>query len=117
MRINPFHLLLSERKSLKKPTNKSDITQCLETSNGKDVLQTGETKPETITILDAAVIIHLLVPRNAKMFLADDKNLFNTHISRLFQNLQRIDLVFERYRSESLKADIHQSRGVHMRQI
>lgn len=104
---------ISENGRLRKPTNKSDIIHCLETSIGKDVLQTGETQPEiSATVLDGAVIVHLLVPRNVKTFLEYYTNIFKPYICRLFQNLQRIDLVFDRYSSESLKTDTRLSRGV-----
>lgn len=108
----PFPPSISEGGRLRKPNSKSDIIQCLENSIDKDILETGADNKTSAAVLDGAVIVHLLIPRNVKTFLEYYTNIFKPYILRLLQNLQRIDLVFDRYSSDSLKADTRQSRGI-----
>src|SRR5437899_667865 len=101
----PFPPSISDGGRLRKPSNKADSIHCLENCLTENTRNTQISNLNiTAAVLDGAVIVHLLTPKKAKTFL-NYYNIFKPYISRLLQNLTRIDVVFDRCSLASLKAD------------
>ena len=62
-------------------------------------------------ILDGAAVIHMLQPGSSKTFSEYFKNVFFPYIDRLMRKTSRLDVVFDRYFLNSLKADAREGRG------
>ena len=96
---------------MRKPSNKSDIVECLMTfcANVDSIIV--QQPPVTVMILDGAAVVHFLLPGSCKTFNDYCQNMFVPYLDRLLQSLSRIDIVFDRYMEHSLKAGTRESRG------
>ena len=84
---------------------KSDLLQCLQ-----------ELSPVTsptieVTILDGAAIVSMLRPGTAKTFQDYTTNVFVPYITYQLQHVKRLDIIWDVYLAESLKADTRSKRG------
>jgi hypothetical protein len=86
---------------------KSDLLTCLE-----DFSQPrSEVTPTSCIVLDGAVIIQLLKPATAKTFNEYAHQVFVPHILSKFHQAARLDLVWDRYITNSLKGTARAKRG------
>ena len=87
--------------------SKSDLLVCLE---GHAELQS-EAPTLTAVVLDGAVIVHMLKPGTAKTFGEYAQQVFIPYVVRQLQHVSRLDLVWDSYRADSLKASTREQRG------
>jgi hypothetical protein len=105
---HPYPPSLSDHGKLR-ASNKSDLVPCLE-----DFVTPVSDPPAVDTIiLDGAAVVHQLEPRTAKTFNEYAVTVFLPYIDRQLQlhEAQRIDLVWDSYIPDSLKASARQKRG------
>ena len=62
-------------------------------------------------ILDGAAVIHMLHPGSSKTFSDYFNNVVFLYIDRLMRNMSKIDVDFDRYFQNSLKAGAREGRG------
>ncbi len=89
---------------------KSDLVECLE-----DLTPSGDTPSCTpaveVMILDGAAIVNMLAPCNAKTFSEYASQVFLPYITSQLQHTSRVDIVWDEYLQDSLKADTRKKRG------
>ena len=87
--------------------SKSDLLVCLE----------GHAEPQseaptgTAVVLDGAVIVQLLKPGTAKTFEEYAQQMFIPYVVRQLQHVPRLDLVWDSFREDSLKASTRELCG------
>ena len=93
-------------------SNKSDLLQCLEsiTSKTKHVPLDG-----LAVILDGAALVQMLKPVGVKTFSEYAVDIFMPFIASQLRTACRVDLVWDRYDSISLKATTRERRGIGIR--
>ena len=98
---------LSDRGKLKLGT-KSDIVRCLE-----DVIEEQDdiTQSVEVVVLDGPAIVHMLKPAAAKTFREYAQDLFLPYVEHQLDKAQRVDVVWDDYRPDSLKAQTRDMRG------
>ena len=97
---------ISENGKLRSGT-KSDLIQCL-----MEEIDTEDVSPKpTCVILDDAVLVQMLRPKNCKTFKDYSTSMFLPHLKSWLQKAQRVDLVWDDYFECSLKASSRESRG------
>lgn len=100
---------ISDDGKLRKPTNKSDIIDCIQT---KCNISFNHSQPNvTAKIFDGAAVIHMLNPGIATTFSGYYEHVFKPYFTNQLKNSSRLDIVFDRYASNSLKADTRERRG------
>jgi len=108
---NSFPPSISEHGKLRKAKNKSDILACIE----EHIPQQFEPKPanttESAMIVDGAALVHQLSPGHSRTFSDYCTDVFWPHVCRLLQSVQRMDVVFDCYLPNSLKAQTREGRG------
>ena len=92
-------------------TSKSDLMDSLESLAPKP-----ESIPDVdVKIVDGAALVHMLDPKKSqqpiKTFEDYSALIFLPYIGRLLQNVVRVDVVWDVYRDDSLKAQARQNRG------
>ena len=88
---------------------KSDLMPCLENLVPvKDDLSTPKVQ---VNILDGAGIINMLRPGTAKTFEGYATDVFVPYITSQLQHVDRLDIVWDLYMADSLKADTRSKRG------
>lgn len=81
-------------------STKSEIIKCLE----YEIAPSSSTKPPAdVIILDGAFIVQMLKPSNATTFQEYADNIFIPHVMSWLASASRIDIVWDRYTSDSLK--------------
>lgn len=88
---------------------KSDLVGCLE-----DLVPAQEDAPNPavqVSILDGAAIVNMLQPGAAKTFADYAKHRFSPYIKSQLQHVNRVDVVWDEYIPESLKAQTRSKRG------
>lgn len=65
----------------------------------------------TVVFLDGATITQMLKPGTAKTFEEYAHQIFIPYIARQLRNARRLDLVWDTYRDDSLKASTREKRG------
>ena len=88
---------------------KSDLVGCME-----NVVPTQENAPNPmvqVIILDGAAIVNMLRPDSAKTFSDYVKQVFSPYIKSQLHHVSRMDVVWDEYHSESLKAETRRRRG------
>ncbi len=79
---------------------KSDLVGCLE-----DLVPAQEDAPNTgVQVLDGVAIVNILLPGAAKTFSDYAKYVFSPYITSQLQHVNRVDVVWDEYFPESLKA-------------
>ena len=87
--------------------SKSDLLVCLE----------GHAEPQseaptvTAVVLDGAVIVQMLKPGTANTFEEYAQQVFIPYVVQQLQHVSRLDLVWDSYRADSLKASTREHRG------
>ena len=86
---------------------KSDLLQCL-----NDYANVVTEEPESdVLILDGAVLVNVLQPRACKTFDDYANKIFVPYLVRLLEKVHRLDVVWDRYIPNSLKASTRRKRG------
>ena len=86
---------------------KSDLLGCLE-----DLAETSGVEAETDTIiLDGAAIVNMVTPGTAKTFDDYALTVFVPYIQGQLQRANRVDIVWDTYTQDSLKAHTRKQRG------
>ena len=89
-------------------STKSEIIKCLE----DEISPSSSTKPPAdVIILDGAFIVQILKPSNATTFEEYANNIFIPHVMSWLTDACRIDIVWDRYKSDSLKNATRSKRG------
>lgn len=87
--------------------NKADLLSELES-----LAQPAEARPQvTALILDGAVIVQMLSPGTSQTFDDYVKNVFIPYIQHQLQHVERLDIVWDVYNTDSLKATTREKRG------
>ncbi len=102
---------LAENNSMRHG-NKADLLKCLE-----PLAPRPETLPEVdVKVLDGAALVHKLEPKHAitvpKTFKDYADNVFLPYIFNQLQVVSRVDVVWDSYTADSLKAHVRQCRGI-----
>ena len=85
---------------------KSDLTHCLE-----KLTPVHEDAPDvTALLLDGAVIVNMLKPGNSRTFLSYGQDVFLKYIKSQLANVSRVDIVWDEYIPDSLKATTRSKR-------
>ncbi|KAG0723068.1 hypothetical protein GWK47_043326 [Chionoecetes opilio] len=88
---------------------KSDLMPCLE--NLVPVKEDLSTPRVQVSILDGAAIINMLRPGAAKTFQGYATDVFVPYVTSQLQHVDRLDIVWDLYMADSLKADSRSKRG------
>ena len=104
--VQSFPLSLSEFGKLYLPGTKSELTKCLEPLHEF-------TPPETFSckVLNGVVIVQCLSIAWITTFKEHAEKAFIPHLQSHLQGTERLDVVWDTYRSESLKESTRQKRG------
>ena len=87
---------------------KSDLMDCLE----QHLKSTSNVRPRTnVSIMDGVVLVSNLRPTGCKTFGDYTAKVFVPHIEREQNRAQRVDIVWNQYHDNSLKAQTRQKRG------
>ena len=104
--VQSFPPSLSEFGKLYLPGTKSEFMKCLEPLHES-------TPPETFSckVLDGAVIVHCLSIAGITTFKEYAEKAFMPHLQSHLQGTERLDVVWDTYRPDSLKESTCQKRG------
>ena len=108
MKIRPVHQHCSQMDVLRTRT-KSDLLHCLQ-----DLIPANEnvSSPTVqVTIIDDIAIINMLRPGIAKTFQDYVTDNFVQYITSQLQHVTRLDIIWDVYMAESLKADTRSKRS------
>ena len=87
--------------------SKSDLLQCLE-----KCAESKANAPTTdVTILDCAMVVNMLRPITAKIFDDYALKVFLPYVERQLEHANRVDIVWDQYREDSLKSQARTKRG------
>ncbi len=99
---HPFHNLDNYARA-----QKSDLVHCLET-----LVDAEEDTPEVeALLLDGAAVVHMLKPGAAKTFQSYAHDVFVKYVNSQLQHVRRIDIIWDSYNPDSLKATARAKRG------
>ena len=87
---------------------KSEFLHCLESLISVENVSAPTTY---VIILDAAAIVNMLRPGNAKTFKDYADNILLPYIQSKLQNVSRLDVIWDVYRPDRLKAETRSKRG------
>ena len=90
-----------------RPSAKSDLLHCLELKD-KQLLQAPVVDAK---FLDGAAVVQMLHPGTARTFQDYADMVFNSYISSQLQSANQIDIVWDVYIRDSLKATTRENRG------
>ncbi|CAH3151254.1 unnamed protein product [Porites lobata] len=99
---------LSQNGKLRTGT-KSDLVSCLE-----ELVNSRENATHPIVeviILDGSVLVNMLRPGSAKTFSDYASQVFLPYVASQLQQASRVDIVWDEYRPDSLKAETRVKRG------
>jgi hypothetical protein len=103
----PFPPSLSSYGQLRQG-KKSDLMGCLE----RLTQSTAEVKPNTdVTVLDGAVLVNILRPEGCKTFADYASKVFVPYIKSQQSHTCRVDIVWDQYFDNSLKAHTRETRA------
>ncbi len=105
---------LSNMGSLRHCT-KSDLVRCLQTTTPDKVVPDCDPVVDA-EVLDGSAIIHMLSPKGVRTnFNEYAMSVFMPYIRRRLQNVNRLDIVWDRYIKNSLKQSVRETRGTGQR--
>lgn len=91
--------------------NKSDLLHCFEKTHDPVL-----TEPQVSAVLiDGAALVHILKPRQAQTFQEYSDSVFLAYVLMCLSNADRVDIVWDCYRDNSLKSSVRKKRGSGMR--
>ena len=108
---NRYPPSISDFGKLRHPACKSDILPCIE--NFADIKNENfDIHPEVgALIIDGPALVHMLPPGSSKTFNDYSANVFVAYIKERLKQVKRIDIVFDRYDTNSLKTETRLLRG------
>ena len=106
-----YPIAISEYGKLRKCSAKSDFLKCLD--NLVEVYY--ESPNVDVKIVDGAAFVNMNPPRSSNTFGEYCDNELRQKIIAMSRNLCRLDLVFDTYLHDSLKAQTRESRGTGVR--
>jgi len=93
--------------------NRSDLMECLESLAGQ-AKSVPDAESVPAVILDGAAIVHMLDPKKSRLpvrMLQDYSQLvFLPYAENVLQDVSHIDIVWDVYRKDNLKAQARQNR-------
>lgn len=93
---------------------KSDLVDCLESL--VTAREDTSTAPSVeMLVLDGAAVVNMLQPRNASTFSQYASIVFLPYIKYQLRSVKRLDIVWDRYFSDSLKSETRKQRGLGIR--
>jgi len=102
----PYPPALAKNGEMRSGT-KADLLSVLESHSRRL-----ETTPRvTVNILDGAMLVQMLQPRGSKTFQDYADNVFLSHLSERLIHVKRLDLIWDRYITDSLKSATRERRG------
>ncbi|KAK3737870.1 hypothetical protein QZH41_006348, partial [Actinostola sp. cb2023] len=104
--IQSFPPSLSEFGNLRLPSSKADLLKCLAQPGQPEPPKTFDCK-----VLDGAVIVHCLPTSCATTFDDYADKVFIPYLLQQLQDIPRLDVVWDRYIPDSLKASTRDKRG------
>lgn len=107
----PWPPSISENGEIR-PGKKSDLVKCLEQQCS---VRTVNTPSVDATVVDGAVIVQMLPPGMSKNFQEYSDKVFVPYILKQLEKVKRIDVVWDVYRTDSLKQTTRQNRGTGQR--
>lgn len=90
---------------------KSDLLECLTSLADACLTQDIACLSVDSYVLDGAVIVQMLRPVGCKTFDDYKNKIFMPHIMSLLKKCNRVDIVFDVYKSDSLKLTTREHRG------
>ncbi len=87
---------------------KADFLACIE---GKDNIAEENEVSMSVKIIDGAAMAQMLKPTHAKTFGDYSTEFLKAILRQMSDNLQHVDIVFDRYIQGSLKSETRESRG------
>jgi len=102
----PFPPSLSDSGKLRLGT-KSDIIHCLQDG----IIIPHASPTSEVVVLDGAVIVNILKPGSAKTFGEYAQDIFLPYVRSQLERSQRVDIVWDTYKDNSLKDQAHNKRG------
>lgn len=100
----PWPPSLSEHGKLRLPTKKSDLLKCVNTG-------TTDEPPSSFDANDGPAIVHALSTKLVKTFDKYFHSVFLPWIVNMLHNSDRIDIIWDIYKAESLKESTREKRG------
>ena len=85
--------------------SKCDLIQCMD-----KLVNTEESHNPSVVVFDSAFCVQTLTPQFCKTFM-EYSEIFLPYIKQSIENAQRLDLVWDEYMPNSLKASTRQKRG------
>ena len=110
--IQSFPPSLSDLGKLYLPGTKSDILSCIEQP---DQEVSDPPSMYDCTVLDGAVIVHILSTKAATTFSEYAEQVFIPYLLDQLQSSSRVDVVWDTYLSDSLKESTREKRGKGLR--
>ena len=86
---------------------RSDLVKCMEKASAP----TAESPEVDVAILDGAVVVQMTSPGAARTFQEYADNGFMPYIMKQLQPVKRVDIIWDVYRQDSLKAVTREKRG------
>ena len=65
----------------------------------------------SLAFLDGAAIVHMLKTGTATTFSEYSESVFIPYVKKCIQSVQRLDIVWDQYKQDSLKADTREKQG------
>ncbi|KAK3703666.1 hypothetical protein QZH41_002431 [Actinostola sp. cb2023] len=103
---------LSNFGKLRLPKNKSQLTECLEADS---TVRSEMPNSIDVTIIDGAVLVHMIKPGTEKTFSEYASQSFLPYIQAQSRHVDRLDVVWDEYVENSLKATTRGNRGAGVR--
>lgn len=102
-----FPISISEYGKLRKATSKSDFIQSLESI----VEFKFDAPPVSMKVIDGAAFVNMNRPKLAKTYGSYCKDELIQKLKYISHNIERLDVVFDVYRENSLKSQTRENRG------
>ena len=101
---------ISNLGKLRLPKKKSELVDCLQSISPNSVYSQ---MPDNIhaVIVDGAVVVNMIKPGTETTFSGYATNSFLTYIKAQLRHAHRVDIVFDEYIDDSLKATTRSNRG------
>ena len=106
-----YPVSISEFGKLRKCSSKSDFLKCLQ-----KISEPCETPPEDVQMknVDGAAFVNMNSPRESSSF-KDYCEELKKKVKKIGDNVERVDMIFDVYRENSLKSHTRESRGKGLR--
>ena len=104
---------LSDQGNLRLPKKKSELTECLQALT---VPQSQMPRNVNVVIIDGAAVVNMVTPKTERTFSGYAAGSFIPYITAQLCHVNRLDIVWDEYLENSLKATTRCKRGSGVRQ-